>query len=306
MKLFFDNVDFKSSSGPNTFARRIAESLYSLGHVITNDPNSDIHIAFIEQICEKQPKSKLVQRLDGIWFKPDEFIPKNRGIKATYDNAAHVIWQTNFDKSMVTHHWGDRPGSVLHNGIKIQNVNVTHPDLHILKKRYDKIFVSSANWHRQKRLKENIELFNILSEHEKSCLIVLGSNPDHVVRQDNIIYTGSLSHDILMQVYAVSNWMIHLAWLDHCPNTVVEAISQKVPVICSDSGGTQEIVKSFGIVIPEKEKYQNQLIDHTKPPEIELKIGPLPEISVDPSHVNIDDVSLRYEKFFKDVLGEKK
>ena len=38
--------------------------------------------------------------------------------------------------------------------------------------------------------------------------------------------------------------------MDHCPNTVVEAIANGLPVLCSNQGGTREIVEgaSAGIV----------------------------------------------------------
>lgn len=306
MRIFFDNVNFSSNSGPNTFAYRLAENLNSRGHVITNTPDCDVHFAFIEQTQQKIPQSKLIQRLDGIWFKPDEFVSKNKNIKFTYDNADFVIWQTSFDHKMITKHWGTRDGDIIHNGIKLSNIEVTHQDLINLRKKYDLIFVSSANWHRQKRLKENIDLFNkISSRNNSSCMLIAGSNPDHIVRQDNIFYLGNLDKNLLMQIYAISDWMIHLAWLDHCPNTVIEALSQNVPIICSNSGGTKEIVKEFGIVLPEIDEYQFDLLDYSKPPPIKLDIGDLPSIKVNSSHININCVVDKYEKCFTDIIKGK-
>ena len=50
--------------------------------------------------------------------------------------------------------------------------------------------------------------------------------------------------------------MIHLAWLDWCPNTVVEALSCGVPVLCSHNGGTKELVKDNGVIIQLEEDYE--------------------------------------------------
>ena len=50
--------------------------------------------------------------------------------------------------------------------------------------------------------------------------------------------------------------MIHLAWLDWCPNTVVEALSCGTPVLCSHNGGTKELVKNEGVVIQLEEDYR--------------------------------------------------
>lgn len=307
MKIFFDNVNFSSNSGPNTFAYRLAENLNSRGHTISSTPECDIHFAFIEQTQKKVSSSKLIQRLDGIWFKPDEFVKKNTNIKATYNAADYVIWQTEFDNRMITKFWGNRSGEVIHNGITLTKVAVTHPDLIHLKNKYEVIFVASANWHRQKRLKENIEFFNNFCRVNKNaCLLIAGSNPDHIVKQENILYVGNLDKNLLMQVYATSNWMIHLAWLDHCPNTVIEALSQNVPVICSEDGGTKEIVKEFGLVLPEQHPYQFDLIDYSNPPDINFNIEKLPEIKVDPSHVDINIVADKYEKCFTEILKGKR
>ena len=49
--------------------------------------------------------------------------------------------------------------------------------------------------------------------------------------------------------------MIHLAWLDWCPNTVVEGLCCGLPVLCSSNGGTKELVKNDGVVIQIEDDY---------------------------------------------------
>ena len=46
---------------------------------------------------------------------------------------------------------------------------------------------------------------------------------------------------------------IHLAWLDHCPNVVVDARAAACQIICSSAGGTKEIAGPSAIVIEEDE-----------------------------------------------------
>ena len=43
-------------------------------------------------------------------------------------------------------------------------------------------------------------------------------------------------------------YFLHLAWLDHCPNVVVDAQAAGCNVICSSSGGTSEIVYNGKII----------------------------------------------------------
>ena len=72
--------------------------------------------------------------------------------------------------------------------------------------------------------------------------------------------------------------MIHLAWLDHCPNTVVECLSQKTPVICSEHGGTKELVSEYGIVVKESLDYNFELVDYSNPPKLQIsQIQSLPD-----------------------------
>ena len=274
MKVHFSNVNFQSQTGPNSFATRLAMCLQKRGYEFVG-PNDDYEafLAFIEPASHPRPGAKFLQRLDGIWFSPEEFHTKNRGIRWAYDNCHHVIWQTQFDKNMTLNHWGPRPGSVIANGIELKLEEIVENSLKEIRNKYDVMFVCSSNWHGQKRLKDNTNMFlKYESENpdKKCCLIVMGNSPDYTVKKENIMYTGNLSHNLCLQVFRASDWMIHLAWLDHCPNVVVEALSQNCPVICSSSGGTSEIVRSSGVIIPETNEYEYQLTDYTSPPELDL------------------------------------
>jgi len=307
MKIYFSNVNFSSNSGPNSFGFRLANSFQKLGHEIieNNRKEYDVFLCFIEPDCNPMPGSKFIHRLDGIWFKPEQFETHNRNIKRAYDNADHVVWQSEFDKNMTEKHWGSRKGSVIHNGIDLKSSVIKNPLTNIGEIRKNipgKIFVSSASWHRQKRLKENIDFF-IKNRREDDIMIVMGKNPDVIVEkphlQNSIIFTGNLSHQQCLEIYRHSDWMIHLAWLDHCPNVVVEALSQGCPVICTDSGGTAEIVKENGIVIPEIKPYKFELTDYDNPYEINIKKIDLDKIEVSCQYLDIENVARKYLEIMK-------
>jgi glycosyltransferase involved in cell wall biosynthesis len=201
---------------------------------------------------------------------------------------------------MTIHHWGEKTGTVIHNGVKLKKVDVISMDVLQIRKTYKQFFVCSSNWHAQKRLKKNIELFFKLKQHyPHSCLVVMGSNPDYVVNHKDVIYTGPLSHQKCLEMFSAADWMIHLAWLDHCPNVVVEALSQNCPVICTDSGGTQEIVGSNGIIVPESIIYNYELTDYDKPYDLEMDIFKLPEIDVNNQYLDIGKVACQYIKILE-------
>jgi glycosyltransferase involved in cell wall biosynthesis len=157
------------------------------------------------------------------------------------------------------------------------------------------MFVCSSSWHRQKRLKENIDLFLKLKEnYPSSCLAVMGENSGYPTTHKDIFYMGAVSHEICLEVFSASDWMIHLAWLDHCPNVVVESLSQNCPVICTDSGGTQEIVRGNGIVIPETTPYKFELTDYDRPYKLQMTSLELPKIEIDNSYLDIKKVAQKY------------
>jgi glycosyltransferase involved in cell wall biosynthesis len=196
---------------------------------------------------------------------------------------------------MTESHWGIRQGEVIHNGIQLKKVEVTEPRILTIRNSYENMFVCSSNWHRQKRLKENIELFSSLKEkYPSSCLVVMGDSPDCVVRHNDVFFTGAISHSFCLEVFSAADWMIHLAWLDHCPNVVVESLSQECPVICSSSGGTKEIVRKNGIIIPEADEYRYELTDYDSPYKLQIPSLELPKITVDNSYLDIKRVAQKY------------
>jgi glycosyltransferase involved in cell wall biosynthesis len=99
--------------------------------------------------------------------------------------------------------------------------------------------------------------------------------------------------------------MFHLAWLDHCPNTVVESLSVGTPVICSEDGGTSEIVGSYGLVLHEDTKYNYELKDYNSPPYINVSQVSLLPSKTDlgnPPDLSIEKSASNYIRIFEELL----
>jgi glycosyltransferase involved in cell wall biosynthesis len=312
MDIHFDGVNFAATkTGPNGFALELAKQFVNMGHnIVDSGSSSDVSLVFIEKSQNNLGK-KIVQRLDGIWSKPSEVQTRNLGIRSTYNQANAVIFQSQFDKTLIESLWGkkDCTATIL-NGVAIKPVTeFTIESLLQIRSGYEFIFVCSANWHRQKRLRENIECFkHIRSTTKKSCcLIVLGANPDYNYADKDVFYTGSVPSDIFMQIYSMANYMLHLAWRDHCPNTVVHCLSQMTPVICTDDGGTCELVDKFGIVLKEKMTECTQPFDYENPPTLDFQgIDWLKQFelvkSAKPIDVSIETCAKKYISLFERIL----
>jgi glycosyltransferase involved in cell wall biosynthesis len=178
--------------------------------------------------------------------------------------------------------------------------------LHNLRNHHELIFVSSANWHPQKRLNENIRVFKQLKRfYPTACLIVMGSNAQ-VGSEKDVYLTGSLPHNICGQVFRSADWMIHTAWLDHCPNTVVEALACGVPIICTEDGGTRDLIDGYGIVLKESTPYDFSLTDYDSPPllDVEQIASPLPRRTSlpIPPDVSIELAASRYTYEFERII----
>jgi glycosyltransferase involved in cell wall biosynthesis len=288
VKIHFDNVA-PQGTGPGTFAHRLAARLFEIGHEVSfSRDDSPVSLVFIER-SGAPLADKVVQRLDGFWFKPGEFAHKNVGIEFLHNYAHAVVYQSQFDRKMAEKWFGSANGQqgltrVVCNGIKIDPIKeLTIPALINLRAQYDRLYVCSANWHPQKRLGANIRLFNQLRKTEpNSCLIILGNNPDHMVADPHIFYTGTVRPEVFNQIYSAADWMLHLAWADHCPNVVVEALVQGTPVVCGEVGGTKELVGQYGIVL-EEAPYAYELTDYDSPPDIDVS-----QVKSLPSRLSLD------------------
>ena len=98
---------------------------------------------------------------------------------------------------------------------------------------------------------------------------------------------------VLYRVYNASTHFIHLAWLDHCPNVVVDARACGCKIICSSSGGTKEIAGPDAIVI-EEDEWNFEPINLYQPPEMNFsrKINNVWDIDY-----NMSEVARKYVDF---------
>lgn len=312
MRIQFDSVDFSSKSGPNTFASRLALALAERDHeVITDNKGADVSLVFIEPSGAPLAK-KIVQRLDGLWTKPLEFATRNAKIKALYDNADAVVHQSVFDKQFIERHWGGKTVSkTIRNGVKAAPITkFSSPALEQIRSTYNLVFSCSANWHRQKRLKENIELFlhaRDIAIGTRCCLLVLGANPDHVVADRDIFYANSVPENVFMEVFSMSDWFIHLAWRDHSPNVVVESLSQATPVIYTSDAGTGELVRGYGIRLNELAENDLQPFDYDKPPPFNVNQLTIEQLLAPPARTQVPDISIdtcvrQYVELFEELV----
>ncbi len=120
-----------------------------------------------------------------------------------------------------------------------------------------------------------------------------------------IVLMGDLDYMSLLSLYKRSTTFVHLAYLDHCPNVVVDAQAAGCLVICSSTGGTSEIV-SNGIIVIEKD-WDLKPLKLYSPPKMNYELtSNVSTIKCKEIKNNIVDCAKSYYNVFERVTNEIK
>ena len=296
MNIHLENVNPSSNSGPNSFGRKLIKYVANLGHTFDMSKKGDLTLAFI-QSDKQEFTSPLVQRLDGIYFNTiQNYKVQNYFIQETYNNADGVIFQSNFNKELTFNFFGSHDNyAIIHNGADVEEIEQTLPFLNY-PDRFSELWCCASSWRPHKRLDDNIEYFFQYAPDD-ACLLVAGKVHNRI-NHPNVFYLGEVEQHVLYRVYKAATHFIHLAWLDHCPNVVVDARACGCKIICSSSGGTKEIAGPDAIVI-EEEEWDFEPINLYNPPEMDFsrKIENKWDVKYD-----MNGVAEKYFDFFKKVV----
>ena len=136
----------------------------------------------------------------------------------------------------------------------------------------DFVIVVSGAWRRHKRLNEILELFTKLKLRIKNLKIIILKLQNRENEED-VIVAGNIVNN-LPDWYRTGNIYVHLSWVDQNPNTLVEAIACGLPALCTNNGGTRELVEktNSGIVSVVDEDYNYELVDYYNPPKPNFEI----------------------------------
>ena len=308
----------KGLRGPKIFCNRLSKAMSKNPDVELVDPaRSSIQLhSVILQNARKGVKNVL--RLDGVYHHvgPEyDWRKRNVPIKESFDRADGVIYQSDFSKTLCEKYLGEVkvPHTIIYNG--------ADPEAYLLSSSKDiykrPFFLAVANWRAFKRLEDIVESFLLANLKGVDLVVVgdvsksgIGEKIDVYEKHPRIRFLGVLNQIELIPYYVSCLALVHISWIDNCPNSVVEAICAKKPVICGNIGGTKELVdKSGGIVLGLEEEYDLEPRDLYRPPPIdrELVVSAMirclcEKFDIQNSHVDIQNVAKKYLKFFKKLL----
>jgi glycosyltransferase involved in cell wall biosynthesis len=296
MNIHLENVNLSSTSGPNHFASKLVKYASKSGVNFDHNAEPDVRLCFIETRAENPKNTPLYQRLDGIYFNLSQpYKIQNANIERTYNNSTGVVFQSNFNKRLTTEYFGEHPNSVvIHNGADLEFIENAPTLNHPLLDKFDNVWSCASSWRPHKRLNENIRYF-LEHSSEKDCLVIAGKLEEKINKNNRIFYVGNVDITKLISLYKRSKYFLHLAWLDHCPNVVVDARASGCKVVCSSAGGTKEIAGPDAIVL-EEEEWDFKPVKLYEPPRINFdkKIKNIWDIDY-----NMEKVAERYMEFLR-------
>ena len=296
MNLHLENVDTKSTSGPNHFASKLIKYAVKSGINFDYNLKPDAYLSFIESRLGESSQIPLFQRLDGIYFNlAQPYKIQNSNIQRTYNMATGVIFQSNFNQKLTTKYFGEHNnGIVIHNGADVEYIKAVPALENKSLEKFENVWSCASSWRPHKRLSDNIRYF-LEHSSEKDCLVIAGEKEEKIFKNERIFYVGKISVLQLISLYKRSKYFMHLAWLDHCPNVVVDARASGCQIICSSAGGTKEIAGPDAIVI-EEEEWDFEPVLLYEPPQMDFSKKIKNTWDVD---YNMEAVSKRYMKFIK-------
>lgn len=259
-KISFD-LDLKNNSGKHKFINRLRSELGINNFIeVPMTQKADFHL-FVNSINERAKYN--IYRIDGVWLNlEDKNSLKNKKIIHNIKKSKAVIFQNEFCRDAVINFLEIMPKryKIILNGADPKEFN------QLPKINEEPYFLALCKWRPHKRLNTIIDSF-IKSEINKN-LIVIGE-VEKQIKHPKIKYYGwqdKQKTNILIKNCIAT---IHMAWLDWCPNSVVESIVAKKQVIYTNSGGTKYIVKDRGHQIQDTD-WNYKTIDLYKPPSLDI------------------------------------
>jgi len=253
----------KYKGGPGVFRSRLIFALSKCNDIkIITDVNDkfDIELVFIKR--KSKHNKPYILRIDNCYYIKRHKAYNNKPIEKTIRNSKYVIFQSKFITKLCTRvlRLGPkyRNGKnlrylIIYNGIDlglIENIELNN-------KIIPGSFVACARWDSNKRPFSTIKGF--IEADIKRHLYVIGNQGvdgatglEKKLKKYNSKYIhilGEKSNKETLSIMKACDYQIHLCHMDACPNIVLEGLACGLNVLCTNLGGTQELVQDNGVVL---------------------------------------------------------
>ena len=302
---FYINENFEDkTSGKIKFLSVLSLVLQDLGLKSSkNEPDVLLHIG--RNYDNYINKSKLICRLDGLNINTDyDYKKSNLKIFKGIKSSDAIIYQNEFCNKAYESYF---PQLKKYKHACILNGNYIRSD-----KNKDGNFIANVKWRPHKRAKETaISFVEACKKGLDKKLFITGLVDKYdIIKHPNIVYTGWIQDVELKNRLHRCSHGLHFAWLDWCPNSVVEYICNGMSVVYTSSGGTGFIVKNNGIpVIDELWDFKPHRLYDPPKLNIDLASSAILDIhninKINNDHIDIYNIAKQYIAFFEEVCHAK-
>ncbi len=236
--------------GPKVFKDRLRPVLKTFPEIkIVSDIRTKIDLEFAFIKSKYKFNKPMILRIDSCYYRKDQ-LDRNLPILKSIQKATHVVFQSNYSSKMVRKVLGVEPVSfsVIYNGIDMKWVDKIRPRTDILPGS----FVACSSWRFRKNKRPLSMLNGFVAANTGKHLYMIGEyDPKWKTKfkKHNVHFMSQLSIDNVISIMKACSYMIHLCHIDSCPNAVIEGLACGLNILCTNLGGTREIVKDNGIVL---------------------------------------------------------
>tara|TARA_Y100000034_G_C6900401_1_gene416255 strand:- start:163 stop:1068 length:906 start_codon:yes stop_codon:yes gene_type:complete len=301
VKVSFAEDLSRSDSGKHKFMSRLANEFSKMGvEVLPAKGKGDVFL-HIGRNLEKCRCKKKVMRLDGVNFNTDvNYKSMNVKILKNIGISDAVIYQGPFCKKAYETFLGvKKPSACVLNGADPGEFP---------KREVKNLFLANCKWRPHKRLEETCRSFIQAVEEGVTSKLIVAGKADFKIDHPCIQYVGWCNDKRMANLVSQAIGLIHLSWIDWCPNSMVEAITAGCPVIYSDSGGSPDVAGNTGIAINDKD-WDFKPINLYDPPPVDRKevASAIKELhrsleTVYREELTITHAARGYAEFFESIL----
>jgi glycosyltransferase involved in cell wall biosynthesis len=266
-------IDYKPDySGKGKFLLRLIDALGDRGVKLSSEKSADVELGIV--YWKHMLNVPRVLRIDGVHImESPKLESSNKNIRSSIKHSDAVIFQSQFSKRIATTVLGIEPkrSFVIYNGDTKDRFNVTQ-----IESPYPNNVIMVAHWGKDRPAKRLVPMLRIARkytrEHNDVRFWVIGTVINRVrskYASDQIVFTGEIEDPLLRRYQVRADVMLNLAWVDWCPNAVVESLCAGTPVICSNGSGVAEIVRDCGTVLDLDEFVDGKTVFPRDAPEID-------------------------------------
>ncbi len=170
---------------------------------------------------------------------------KDIDILRTLKLSSHVIFQSSYQKNVfIKAGFIPNEHTIIHNGANSSFWNINKRPKLTAEKTIN-LMSSSFSARHVKRL----DLVARFSQEPNVNVMHIGKWPDEIEKR-NVVLKGTLTHGEMRDIMKEIHYILHPAYRDICPNSIIEGLCAGIPIIYNDApGGSQELVGDSGLAI---------------------------------------------------------